>query len=86
MFLMISLTIYFITYVIIADMYTSGHAVKIISQGAHIFNTLFTFAGLILYCYTTFLLREAIKNCAKFQFDTKGTNLICWLYAFLLGL
>ena len=83
---MVSLTIYFATYVIIANIFTSGHAVKVVSIGAHIFNTLFTFAGLVLYCYTVLLLRTAIKNCAKFQFDTKGTNLICILYAFLLGL
>ena len=78
------LTIYFVVYLFITGFVTNGDYVMYINVSCNVFNIMFNFTALLLYFYTIMMLRNAINQCASFQFDVRGTYIICGLYGFIL--
>ena len=79
-----SLSIYFVIYCLVTGLVTSGDFVIYLNISWNVFNAFFTFMGLLLYFYTIMMLRNAINQCAAFQFEVGGTYIICALYGFIL--
>ena len=59
---------------------------KYIMDSDFIMNAIFIFAGLILYSYTIMMLRDAISQCASFNYEPKGTYVVVGIFIFMLFL
>ena len=84
--LIISLSIYFVIYLLITGFIHNGDYVVHLNVSYNVINSFFTFMGLLLYFCTIMMLRNAINQCTTFQFEIGGTYVICGLYGFILFL
>lgn len=85
-FLIFSLCFYYACYVVVVSLVREGQYIKYIMNSDYIVNAVFIFAGLILYSYTIMMLREAIAQCATFQFEPKGSYVVLGIFVFILSL
>lgn len=78
----IGICIYYIGFLSMTLLPTDGSLIVQYMMANYIFNLFFTLSGLLIYIYTITMLRRSIAQCASFQFETRGTYLICGIYAF----